>query len=99
MWYLFINAMKNRMFKIIDLFHLFQFLEKYLNVLYTMKYTQFFRKRFNITSRNQSGFKQRDSFINQFLTITHALYQSLNQGFEVSGVYFRYFKGICQGLA
>lgn len=48
---------------------------------------------------NQSGFKQRDSCINQFLTITHALYQSLNQGFEVSGVYFRYFKGICQGLA
>ena len=32
---------------------------------------------------NQSGFKQRDSCINQLLPITHDIYQSLNQGYAV----------------
>ena len=37
---------------------------------------------------NQSGFKQRDSCINQLLSITHDIYQSLDQGCEVRGVFF-----------
>ena len=41
--YLFINEMANRMVKIIDLFHFFQFFEKYLNVLHTIKCTNFYR--------------------------------------------------------
>ena len=36
---------------------------------------------------NQSGFKQRDSCINQLLSITHDIYQSLDQGYEVRGVF------------
>ena len=36
---------------------------------------------------NQSGFKQKDSYINQPLSITHDIYQSLNQGYEVRGMF------------
>ena len=50
-----------------------------------------------LISSNQSGFKQRDSCINQLLSIKHNIYQSLDQGYEV-GV-FRYFKYIWQSLA
>ena len=38
-------------------------------------------------SANQSGFKQGDSCINQLLSITHEIYQSLDQGYEVRGVF------------
>ena len=34
-----------------------------------------------LISPNQSGFKQGDSCINQLLSITHGIYQSLYQGF------------------
>ena len=37
----------------------------------------------NLISLNQSGFKQEDSCINQLLSITHDIYQSLDQGYEV----------------
>ena len=37
----------------------------------------------DLISSNQSGFKQRDSCINQLLSITHDIYQSLNQGYAV----------------
>ena len=40
-----------------------------------------------LISSNQSGFKQRDSCINQLLSITHEIYQSLDQGYEVRGVF------------
>ena len=39
-----------------------------------------------LISSNQSGFKQGDSYINQLLSITHDIYQFLDQGYEVSGV-------------
>ena len=38
-------------------------------------------------SSNESGFKQGDSCINQLLSITHDIYQSLDQGYEVCGVF------------
>ena len=36
---------------------------------------------------NQSVFEQGGSCINQFLSITHDIYQSLDQGYEVHGVF------------
>ena len=41
----------------------------------------------NLISSNQSGFKQGDSCINQLLSITHDIYQSLDQGYEERGVF------------
>ena len=41
----------------------------------------------DLISANQSGFKQGDSCINQLLSITHEIYQSLDQGYEVRGVF------------
>ena len=41
----------------------------------------------DLISPNQSGFKQGDSPINQLLSITHDIYQSLDQGSEVRGVF------------
>ena len=36
-----------------------------------------------LISPNQSGFKPGDSCINQLLAITHEIYKSFNDGFEV----------------
>ena len=77
--------MINRMLKIINLFHVFQFSEKYLNVLYNETYLFFLEN--DLISSNQSGFKQGDSCIIQLLSITHDIYQSLDQGYEVCGVF------------
>ena len=41
----------------------------------------------DLTSSNQSDFKQGDSCINQLLSIKHDIYQSLDQGYEVRGVF------------
>ena len=40
-----------------------------------------------LISPNQSGFKQGGSCINQLLSITHDIYQSLDEGYEVRGVF------------
>ena len=40
-----------------------------------------------LISPNQSGFKPGDSCINQLLAITHEIYKSFNDGFEVRGVF------------
>ena len=41
----------------------------------------------NLISSNQSDFKQGDPCINQLLSITRDIYQSLDQGYEVRGVF------------
>ena len=41
----------------------------------------------NLITENQSGFKPGDSRINQLLSITHDIYESLDDGFEVKGVF------------
>ena len=41
----------------------------------------------DLISSNQSGFKQWDSLINQLLSITHDIYQSLDRDYEVRGVF------------
>ena len=42
----------------------------------------------DVISPYQSGFKQENSCINQFTSITHDIYQFLDQGYEVSSVFF-----------
>ena len=46
----------------------------------------------NLMTENQSGFKLGDSCINQLLAITHDIYKSLDDGFEVKGVFLDIFK-------
>ena len=41
----------------------------------------------NLVSSHQSGFKGGDSCINQLLSITHEIYKSFDEGFEVRGVF------------
>ena len=41
----------------------------------------------NLLAPNQSGFKPGDSCINQLLSITHEIYSSLDDGFEVRSVF------------
>ena len=45
-----------------------------------------------LTSDNQSGFKPGDSCVNQLLSITHEIYQSLDNGLEVIGVFLDILK-------
>ena len=56
-------------------------------LIYNEMYSFFIEN--DLISSNQSGFKQGDSCINQLLSITHDIYQSIDQGYV-----FRYFKGI-----
>ena len=41
----------------------------------------------NLLAPNQSGFKPGDSCINQLLSITHEIYSSFDNGFEVRSVF------------
>ena len=40
-----------------------------------------------LISSNQSGFKPSDSSINQLLSITHQIYKSFDDGYEVRGAF------------
>ena len=40
-----------------------------------------------LISANQLGFKPEDSCINQLLSITHNIYKSFEDGYEVRGVF------------
>ena len=67
-----------------DLFHYFQYVEKYLSFYYNIN---------DLISSNQSVFKQGDSCIYQLLSITHEIYQSLDNGFELRGIFLDISKG------
>ena len=54
-------------------------------LIYNEMYSFFIEN--DLISSNQPGFKQGDSCINQLLSITHDIYQSLDQGYEVRGVF------------
>ena len=41
----------------------------------------------NLVSSHQSGFKGGDFCMNQLLSITHEIYKSFDEGFEVHGVF------------
>ena len=45
-----------------------------------------------LISQNQSGFKPEDSCINQLLSVTHEIYKSFDDGWEVRGVSLVYQK-------
>ena len=52
----------------------------------------------DLHSQNQSGFKPGDSSINQLISITHEIYQSFDDGFEVRGVFLdisKIFDKVC----
>ena len=61
-------------------------MEKILECLIYNKMYSFFIENDSISS-SQSGFKQGGSCINQLLSITHEIYQSLHQGYEVRGMF------------
>ena len=57
----------------------------------------YFLLRNNLISSNQIGFKLRDYFINQLLSITHDIYQSFDESFEILRVFDTlWHKGIIQ---
>ena len=58
---------------------------KFLKDQFSIKYLSFLLKN-NLVSPNQSGFKPGDSCISQLLSITHKIFQSFNEGFEVRSV-------------
>ena len=41
----------------------------------------------NLITPNQSGFQTGDSYINQLISITHEIYKSFDDGYEVRGVF------------
>ena len=41
----------------------------------------------NLISPAQSGFRPGDSCINQLLSITHEIYHSMDEGYEIRGVF------------
>ena len=41
----------------------------------------------NLISENQSGFKPGDSWVNKLLTITHQIFSSFDDNYEVRGVF------------
>ena len=45
----------------------------------------------NLITQKQSGFKPDDSCINQLLSITHEIYKSFGDGFEVRSVFLEAF--------
>ena len=54
-------------------------------LIYNETYSLFIEN--DIIYPNQSGFKEGDSCINQLFSITHDIYDSSDQGYEVRGVF------------
>ena len=57
-----------------------------MNTLFLTNFFIFFQEN-NLISPNQSGFKPGDSFTNQLLAITHEIYKSFGDGYEVRRVF------------
>ena len=47
----------------------------------------FFIIKNDLILQNQSGFKQSDSYVDQFLSILHEIYKSFSDGFDVRRVF------------
>ena len=45
-----------------------------------------------LLATNQSGFKPGDSCINQLIAITHKIYHSFDEGYEVRGIFLDIYK-------
>ena len=61
---------------------LLSFCENFFEKLIFIEIFKFFIEN-ELISHNQSGFKPGDSCINQLLAITHEIYKSFDDGFEV----------------
>ena len=59
-------------------------------LIYNEMYSFFIEN--DLISSNQSGFKQGDSCINQLLSITHDICQSIDEGYEVCDVFLDILK-------
>ena len=65
---------------------LLSFCENFFEKLIFIEIFKFFIEN-ELISHNQSGFKPGDSCINQLLAITHEIYKSFDDEFEVRGVF------------
>ena len=71
--------------KIIALYLCYQFVVRFESVIYNNTYNYLIDN--NLISQNQSDFKRGDSCINQPISITHDILNSLDESFEVRGVF------------
>ena len=67
------------------------FVAKFLNVSFITKCLTFFTEN-NLISPNQWGFRSGDSCVNQLLPITHEIYKSFDDSFEVRRAFLDIFK-------
>ena len=58
---------------------------------------QFFIKN-KLIATNQSGFEPGDTCINQLLSITHHIYKSFDEGYEIRRVFLDISKAFDKGL-
>ena len=70
---------------------LLPFAVKFLKDFYITKIFGFFLDK-GLISANQSGFKLGDSCINKRFLITHNFYKSLDDGYEVWGIFLDIWK-------
>ena len=80
----------NKTLKISAQFLDFLFAEKFLKDSFIEMFSFFLAK--NLLAPNQSGFKPGDSCINQPVSITHGIYSSFDDGFEVRSVFLEISK-------
>ena len=59
--------------------------------MYNEKCTYFFIEN-DLISSNQSGCRHGDPCINQLLSVIHYIYQSVDQGYEICGVFLHISK-------
>ena len=59
-------------------------------------YILIFLPKNNVISENQSGFKPGDSCINQLLSVTHEIYKSFDDGFDIHGAFLYISKAFNQ---
>ena len=76
----------NKLWKIIVLCLEFPFIVRFWNCLIYNSLLDFFIES-DLISSNQSGFKPYDSCINQLFPITHQIYNSFDDGCEITGIF------------
>ena len=64
-------------------------------LLYNQMYAFFIEN--NLISLDRSGFRQGDSCINQPISITHEIFRSMDQGYDVRGVFLDISKAFDKG--
>ena len=87
-----LQKVTNKNFKNYPPVSLLPICRKNLKDSYSMKCLKFFLAN-NLLAPNQSGFKQGDPCINELLSIiTHEIYSTFDDGFEVRNVFLIYLK-------